>query len=323
MSKISRFLARRLALGAPFGAMVFLGCQSGPSTSSSSHWLTCERDEDCAGWTAGAVCGQGNYCETSGGVRLVETVVLDADFGDTVDTDLFSFEEGFSIRNGDQEFYTGRSENLFTEDGELVLRALREDYMGASYTSASVSTGGSFSFTYGKIEARIWAPDGTGTSAAFWLLPESPGEAELYCETPDDCFDATWPVWGDMVVMTTRSEAPNSIIQTANFGLYDEDLGAVVRQEGGGTHDLGESVASGYRTYALHWYPGKLEWFIDGELTASADTTRAYQPSGIDPYSRPFHLRLSLAVGGLTEDPDPLAYPQDMRIESLRVTRFE
>jgi beta-glucanase (GH16 family) len=322
MIKSSRFRARRLAFAGPVWCAVLIGCQAGPSTSSSSHWLTCEKDSDCAGWVEGAICGAGNYCESAGGDKLEETVVLDDAFESQFES-IFVFEEGFSVRNGDLEYYTGRTENVRVEEGELILTARQEDFMGAGYTSGSVNTSGLFSFTYGIIEARIWTPDGAGTGPAFWLLPESPGPAALYCETPDTCYDATWPVWGDMVVMTTRSETSNEVIQTTNFGSYDESLGALVRNEAGGTTVFEESVGGGYHDYALHWLPGRLDWFIDGKLTFSADTSKAYQPGGVDPYAQPFHLRLSLAVGGLSEDPDPAVYPQEMRVASLKITRYK
>jgi hypothetical protein len=41
-----------------------------------------------------------------------------------------------------------------------------------------------------------------------------------------------------------------------------------------------------------------------------------------DPFSKAFHIRLSLAIGGLSETPDPSVYPQQTRIDWLRVWQY-
>jgi beta-glucanase (GH16 family) len=249
--------------------------------------------------------------------------LLDEAFDGTLDTEVFGFEEGYSVRNGDAEAYTSRAENVFLDGGQLVLRARAETYGEAAYTSASLTTEGKLSFTYGKVEARIWAPDGAGTGPAFWLMPESPGAAMLYCSDATTCVESTWPVWGDIVVMTTRSETPTEIIQSSNYGVYDATRDAVTRGESGGTTIAATSIADGYHDYAIVWGPRRIDWYFDGELTQTFDTSRAYRPENQPPFERPFYIRLNLAVGGLAEPPDPSAYPQDMRVEYLRVTAYE
>ena len=43
----------------------------------------------------------------------------------------------------------------------------------------------------------------------------------------------------------------------------------------------------------------------------------------MNPFAQAFTLRLSLAVGRLSEAPDPAAYPQQMRADWLRVWQYQ
>ena len=85
--------------------------------------------------------------------------------GSTIDTDKWTFEIGTGASgwgNNEWEYYTDRSENAYVKDGVLHIRANKESYEGASYTSARMITKGKFSFTYGTVEARIALPTGKG-----------------------------------------------------------------------------------------------------------------------------------------------------------------
>ncbi len=46
------------------------GKAASPSSSSSSHWLVCETDLDCAGAGSAASCGGDGYCVDAAGVRV-------------------------------------------------------------------------------------------------------------------------------------------------------------------------------------------------------------------------------------------------------------
>ena len=76
--------------------------------------------------------------------------------GSTIDTDKWTFEIGTGESgwgNNEWQYYTDRSENAYIKDGVLHIRANKESYEGASYTSARMITKGKFSFTYGTVEA--------------------------------------------------------------------------------------------------------------------------------------------------------------------------
>ena len=62
---------------------------------------------------------------------------------DSIDTATWTFETGASgWGNNEWQYYTARSENAFVQDGILHIRANKEDYEGAKYTSARMITKG-------------------------------------------------------------------------------------------------------------------------------------------------------------------------------------
>jgi len=302
-----------------------LACSS-PSTSSSSHWLSCAKAADCANFLAAVSCGSDSFCAAADGHHVEQQLVFEDNFEKPMlDTQSFAYETGFSIRNNDAEDYTSRPENVFTDNGDLVLQARAESYDTASYTSGSISTEGLKSFTYGRIAARIWAPAGKGVGPAFWMLPETPGAPVNVCEDSGQCIVSGYPAWGDIVIMTVRSEQPTQVLHTASYATFDTQKMQYVRGQGGGTETLADSVAAGYHEYAVEWGPERIDWLTDGKVFVSFDTTdpAIYHPSGLNPFMQAFNLRLTLAVGGLSEAPDPSAYPQQMRVDWLRVWQYE
>ena len=72
--------------------------------------------------------------------------------------------------NNELEYYTSRPENVKVENGMLKITAIKESYLGSSYTSARILTKGKFTQKYGRFEARIKMPYGQGIWPAFWLL---------------------------------------------------------------------------------------------------------------------------------------------------------
>jgi beta-glucanase (GH16 family) len=156
------------------------------------------------------------------------------------------------------------------------------------------------------------------------MLPVEPGAPEYACVDDGTCFENTWPAWGDITIMAARSENPDQVMMGINYATDDGS--------GGLTHlgDFAEvpvtpTVAADYHVYAIEWGPQRIDWFLDDELVRSVDLTdaRIYHPSGQNPFHRSFYLKLSLAVGGLTEPPVAADYPQEMRVRWVRVWQVE
>jgi beta-glucanase (GH16 family) len=294
---------------------------SAPQSSSSSHWLGCDTDEDCGNLPIPASCGAQGFCVAESGREIEARSALEADFeGDTLDTDVFGFETGFALRNGDLQAYTAEASNSFLEDGELVLEARAESFEEAGYTSASIQTKGKQAFLYGRIEAELKAPSGAGVDPSFWMLPESPGAPARTCDA-EGCTEGAWPAWGDVVIASLRSEPG-----TALHGLsYASEVDGQLSQ----LHDVVTSelvtTGDGYHVYRLDWGPGRMDWFVDDERVHTVDLTDSaiYLPEGEHPFRREFYLKLSLAVGGLAATPVADDFPQQMRVRRLGVTQYE
>lgn len=75
--------------------------------------------------------------------------------------------------------------------GQLELTALHEPSGGKQYTSGRINTSGRFMQTYGRWEARMKLPAGTGFWPAFWMVGGNNG-----------C--GGWPNCGEIEIMENR-----------------------------------------------------------------------------------------------------------------------
>jgi beta-glucanase (GH16 family) len=315
---------RRLTFGAGL-TLCGLSCSPGPQSSSSTHWLACSSDSDCINSIPGAVCAPDGFCAASDGRRLELKLSLQDEFdGSTLDRQLFGYETGTSLRNDEVQTYTARPENVRVEDGNLILTALAEAYSGADFTSGSVMTDGLFSFTYGRVEARILAPLGRGCSSSLWMMPALPGTAVNFCDNSSSCQPSTWPAWGDILVSSVRSESPNQVLGAINYGIWDATRSAVTHGTYMGSPSELTNPAE-WHTYAIDWGPARIDWWVDNQKVRSValPPPDAYLPGGQNPFQQPFSVRLHLAVGGLDQSPVASDYPQQMRVDWLRVWQWQ
>ena len=309
-------------------ALVAFACgepKSGPSTSSSSHFLSCSQDADCDNLPVAASCGPKGVC-VNGTTNIERNVVLEDNFdGSVLDAKKFAPELGFSLRNAEAQYYLGGPENLSVAGGQLVLTARAEAHEEAQFTSASIETRGLHSWTYGLFEARILAPTGRGCSPSFWLYPEAPGAPVKLCTSFTACATEILPAWGDIVVMNVRSEQADRVRHATDYATPSDTLPVPGPAEGGGSTTLEQDASAQYHEYSAFWGPKRIDWFVDGELQASFDITSpdVHHPEGKNPFMQPFHLKLSLALGGLAEAPVAADYAQEMRVDWVRVTQFK
>jgi beta-glucanase (GH16 family) len=235
----------------------------------------------------------------------------------------FDYETGYLLRNDEAQAYTDRPQNVRIEAGQLVLTALAETFDAASFTSGSVTTSGAHSFAFGRIEARMQVPLGRGCSTAFWLLPEAPGPEVNSCGDTGSCYLGTWPAWGDVTIANVQSRTPDRVLTSLNYGIWDDAVAGVRHGQVTSFAPL-EETADGWHVFALEWGPERMEWFVDDELVASTDLALPdlYLPQGENPFQKPFHIKLSLALGGLDQAPVAEDYPQELRVDWVRVTQW-
>jgi beta-glucanase (GH16 family) len=101
------------------------------------------------------------------------TLVWNDEFGGPgIDATKWEWEvNGDGGGNNELQYYTGFPENSFIEDGKLVIKAIKENYLGKRYTSARIRTRNKGDWRYGRFEARMKLPYGRGMWPAFWMLP--------------------------------------------------------------------------------------------------------------------------------------------------------
>lgn len=212
-------------------------------------------------------------------------------------------ENGYG--NGELEYYTGRPENIDVKDGHLVITARKKPYRDEPYTSARIRTKNSYSWKYGKFEARIKLPYGHGMWPAFWMLPVS-NRTGLGCRlshTPEI----------DIMEMIGRN--PSTDYGTAHWYVNGHHMK-------GGKYRLKKgNLADGYHTYAVIWSPDRIQWLLDGNpfFEVNRDSLKPYKW----PYNKKFTLILNLAVGGIwPHNPDSTTqFPQHMYVDYVRVYR--
>ena len=107
--------------------------------------------------------------------------------------------------NNELEYYTDRAENLFFQDGKLVIEARKENYGGKNYTSSKILTSGKKSFKFGRIDIRAKLPKGKGIWPALWLLPQN----NVY---------GGWPRSGEIDLMEMIGHEANRVYATLHFG---------------------------------------------------------------------------------------------------------
>lgn len=69
------------------------------------------------------------------------------------DSTKWNYEIGYK-RNNELQYYTDRNENARVENGQLIIEAIKENYHGYDFTSASLITKNRETWKYGRFEIR-------------------------------------------------------------------------------------------------------------------------------------------------------------------------
>ena len=197
---------------------------------------------------------------------------------------------------GNNELQYYRQENATVENGNLVIRAKRESFGGAEYTSARLRTQGKKSWKYGKIEARIAAPSFQGIWPAFWMLG-------------DNITSVGWPKCGEI-----------DILEHVNTG--NQVYGTVHWDENGHAEYSGNIAVNDittYHTYTVEWNESSIKWFVDGNKYHEINIAGGV--GGISEFHEKFYILLNLAVGGNWPgfSIDNNGFPATMKVDYVRV----
>lgn len=188
--------------------------------------------------------------------------------------------------NNELQAYVDSSENIYIEDGKLVIKPVKtEDENGnISYTSGRVNTQNKHDYKYGLFEARIKVPEGQGFLPAFWMMPTN---ENLYGQ---------WPRCGEIDIMEVLGNKTDTSYGTIHYGNpHSESQGSYTLKTG--------NFAAEYHDFAVEWEPGKISWYVDGKLIhTESDWYSATEGQGEITYPAPFdqsfYMILNLAVGG-------------------------
>ena len=215
--------------------------------------------------------------------------------------------------NGEKQWYTGSSgDNVYLENGNLVIEAQHESQGSKAYTSGRVHTHGGQSFQYGLIEACIRQPtkksdNSTPTASnwpAFWLLGDNFsgwGHTAYGGNTP-------WPQTGEIDVMEVLVNAPtpNGALHWANAANQHEHTNTNLRSD-----QISSSIYTNYHIYGIRWDSTTIEWYIDDTVFKTFDISH----STFDEFRESFFILLNLAINGA---PNSANYPQKMYVDWVR-----
>jgi beta-glucanase (GH16 family) len=209
--------------------------------------------------------------------------------------------------NNELETYTSSPSNVLVVDDPAATDgkalAIRAQDSGGSYTSARIKTESTFTFTYGRMEARARVPAGVGCWPAFWALGSN-------------ITTAGWPTCGEIDVMEWVGQTPSHIKGSLHANGYSggQSLNADCVLPGNA------SYSDAYHVFAADWYPDQVVFSMDGavyEVRKKSDI-----PAGSQwPFDLPFFIILNFAVGGDWPGPpnSSTVFPQDFRIDYVRV----
>lgn len=215
--------------------------------------------------------------------------------GTSLNTNVWTAETGNAVGadNGELEYYTGNTQNVYVANGLLHIVALRQPTNGFFYTSARITTGGYtddgnlpptpgyFAKLYGHFEFRVKMPKGVGLWPAIWLMPENERNSPY----------GSWPACGEIDVFENDGAKPTSVQEAIHFG------GGNSFYAGYGWSN-GDSVTN-FHVYSLDWTSNAISWSVDGHVSGTATNwwSSATYPYPA-PFNTPFHLIMNLAVGG-------------------------
>jgi beta-glucanase (GH16 family) len=237
-----------------------------------------------------------------------ELVWSDEFDGDAINRDNWTYDiGGWGWGNGEAQYYTDRPENARLQNGLLVIEARQERFENSYYTSGRLLTQDLQEFQYGRIEARIKVPRGSGTWPAFWMLGANFGRDS------EDPNDSNWPNVGEIDIMEYVGREPDLVVGTVHGPGY---AGA-----GGLTRWFRQDfdIADEFHTYAIEWDFDGIRWFFDDELYCDLPRDGVWNREGV--FDQPVFIILNLAIGGTLGGTIDfgLEFPVQLYVDYVRV----
>lgn len=248
-------------------------------------------------------------------------------YTDHPDPNKWGYEEGY-VRHNELQYYTVNRLQNARVDGQNLLIELRketpEGFLSTSindrwhrYTSASINTRNTASWTYGRFEIRAKMPQGKGTWPAIWFLsplrmpamqgppiPRGPDGKEA--QPPPGTPYRGESALGEIDLMESWGSHPN-LIAVHIHGTKGPTPSKTVPVD---------DMYGKFHCYVLEWYPDHMDFFLDDTkiLTYKKDPAVGWS------FDRPMYLIMNIACGGPDEPaPDDSKLPQFMTVDYVRV----
>lgn len=204
---------------------------------------------------------------------------------------------------GNRELQYYRRENIeigkepVSGENCLIISAKKENYFSKKFTSGKLTTQNKLSFKYGKIEARIKAPQtANGLWPAFWLLG-------------NDYPKALWPKCGEIDIMEMGNH--KGIIDSTQDRYFNGACHWGEKFNHGKYPNYAKSTTSpyclqdGFHLFTLIWDENAIKMYVD--LDKFPDNRPYFEmpiqgmklPNDVAYYfQKPYFIVFNLAVGG-------------------------
>lgn len=203
--------------------------------------------------------------------------------------------------NNELEWYTA-GDNLYMQDGKMIIEARAESKGGKNYTSTRMTTQSKKTFTFGRIDIRAKVPRGKGVWPALWMLGSN-------------ITTVSWPKCGEMDILELLGQEPNKVYSTVHYGPAPS---------GGSVQKSNSKIAAtpysdAFHLYSLNWEQDKLQFLVDNALLL--EVNKADFGSYAYPFNDPFFFIFNIAVGGnWPGSPDASTqFPQWLMVDYVRV----
>ncbi|MBX4191046.1 glycoside hydrolase family 16 protein [Candidatus Saccharibacteria bacterium] len=220
------------------------------------------------------------------------------------DTTKWSIYGGTSPSRWGVECFVNSRKNIYLDgNGNIVMAGYKETSVPCTNGSGLYSSGGmkaaTYKYKYGRAEARIKIPCGSGTWPAWWGTGSETGYP--------------WPAGGEIDYLEAYGNDPTDAGQTLH--------GATTT---GGHWQLNTDTRTStwcndYHTYGAKWSLGKIEWLVDGNIVGTR-TPASMQADGVWPFdSHSESLILDLQLGSWGGAIDETKMPFNMITDWVRV----
>ena len=227
--------------------------------------------------------------ENKAGYNTYSNLVWSDEFNCTsLNSSNWTCYEGTMNNPSQLQYY--KTENVVVANGHLAITVKKEAYGGKSYTSGRISSKDKQSYQYGKIEAYMLLPIGTGLGSSFWSMGNL----------------GVWPGCGEIDVLEYKKTS-GKIYGTTH---WDDDG----HKSSGVTKSFDPS---GWHKYAIVWNSSTISWYVDDVQYGSSISISSAAQSELQ---QKFYFLFNLCIGDWHGNPDDTTpFPSTFYVDYIRV----